>query len=182
MRIRDDSFIIEGRYLPDAKTVLAADMGMKDKNEGGICMGAFENNGKDDNLKELEVMEPKMLCHDALKVIYINEAFEEALENADSEEKKQYEAEKAAHPDYVTRLHRLPVTIEFMKRYARLKKDTFMMELIERKEPLLRAEGELYEISSFFAFKNMFLARNPECKNVFKATRRMDEYEKKKGL
>lgn len=143
-------------------------------------MGAFENNGQDVNLQELEVMEPKMLRHDGLKVIYINEAFEEALEKEDSEEKKQYEAEKAAYPDYVTRLHRLPVTIEFMKRYAAFRKDTFMMELIERKEPILRAEGELYEISSFYAFKNMFLARNPECRNVFKATRRMDEYEKKR--
>ncbi len=146
-------------------------------------METLENrDGAAAKLEDIEIMEPKMLIHDELKVIYINEAFEEALENPDSEEKKQYEAEKAAHPDYVTRLHRMPVTIEFMKRYAGLKRDSFMTELIERKEPILRAEGELYEVSSFFAFKNMFLARYPECRNVFKATRRMNEYEKRKGL
>lgn len=146
-------------------------------------MGTLENrDGAAAKLEDIEIMEPKMLIHDELKVIYINEAYEEALENPDSEEKKQYEAEKAAHPDYVTRLHRMPVTIEFMKRYAGLKRDSFMTELIERKEPILRAEGELYEVSSFFAFKNMFLARYPECRNVFKATRRMNEYEKRKGL
>jgi hypothetical protein len=137
----------------------------------------MENN---DFMQQLEVMEPVMAIHDELKVVYINEAFEEALEDKTSEETKQYEAAKAAHPDYVTRLHRLPITIEFMKRYAALRKDTFMMDLIERKEPILRKEGELYEVSSFFAFKNMFLARNPECKNVYKTIRRMDAYENKR--
>lgn len=78
-------------------------------------------------------------------MIYINEALEEALNDENSNEKKKYDAEKAAHPDYVTRLRRLPVTIEFMKKYAALKKDSFMQDLIERKEPALRAEGELYE-------------------------------------
>lgn len=127
----------------------------------------------------LEVMEPEMLIHDELKVIYINEAFEEALENPESEEKKAYEAAKAGHPEYVTRLHRLPITIEFMKHYAQLKRDSFMQELIERKEPILRAENEQYEVSLFYAFKNMFLARYPECKNIYKVSRKIEEYEER---
>ena len=86
-------------------------------------MTDLENNGQEMDLTELEVMEPKMMIHDDLKVIYINEALEEALTDENSEEKKKYDAEKAAHPDYVTRLRRLPVTIEFMKKYAALKKD-----------------------------------------------------------
>lgn len=102
-------------------------------------MTSLENNGQDMDLTELEVMEPKMMIHDELKVIYINEALEEALNDENSNEKKKYDAEKAAHPDYVTRLRRLPVTIEFMKKYAALKKDSFMQDLIERKEPALRA-------------------------------------------
>ena len=104
-------------------------------------MTDLENNGQEIDLTELEVMEPKMMIHDDLKVIYINEALEEALTDENSEEKKKYDAEKAAHPDYVTRLRRLPVTIEFMKKYAALKKDSFMQDLIARKEPALRAEG-----------------------------------------
>ena len=142
-------------------------------------MTTLENNGQDINWAELEVMEPKMIIHDALKVIYINEAFEEALEDENSEEKKRYDAEKAAHPDYVTRLRRLPVTIEFMKKYAALKKDSFMQDLIARKEPALRAEGELYEVSSFFAFKNMFLARYPECRNIYKVEKKIKEFEER---
>ncbi len=130
-------------------------------------------------VESLEVMEPKMLIHDELKVIYINEALEEAMENPESEEKKAYDEAKAAHPDYVTRLHRMPVTIEFMKYYAELKKDTFMQELIERKEPLLRAENETYEVSLYYAFKNMFLARYPECRNVYKVRKKIEAYEKK---
>ena len=136
-------------------------------------MTSLENNGQDMDLTELEVMEPKMMVHDELKVIYINEALEEALNDENSNEKKKYDAEKAAHPDYVTRLRRLPVTIEFMKKYAALKKDSFMQDLIERKEPALRAEGELYEVSSFFAFKNMFLARYPECRNIYKVEKKI---------
>ena len=136
-------------------------------------MTSLENNGQDMDLTELEVMEPKMMIHDELKVIYINEALEEALNDENSNEKKKYDAEKAAHPDYVTRLRRLPVTIEFMKKYAALKKDSFMQDLIERKEPALRAEGELYEVSSFFAFKNMFLARYPECRNIYKVEKKI---------
>lgn len=142
-------------------------------------MTSLENNGQDMDLTELEVMEPKMMIHDELKVIYINEALEEALNDENSNEKKKYDAEKAAHPDYVTRLRRLPVTIEFMKKYAALKKDSFMQDLIERKEPVLRAEGELYEVSSFFAFKNMFLARYPECRNIYKVEKKIKEFEER---
>ena len=142
-------------------------------------MTSLENNGQDMDLTELEVMEPKMMIHDELKVIYINEALEEALNDENSNEKKKYDAEKAAHPDYVTRLRRLPVTIEFMKKYAALKKDGFMQDLIERKEPALRAEGELYEVSSFFAFKNMFLARYPECRNIYKVEKKIKEFEER---
>ena len=142
-------------------------------------MTSLENNGQDMDLTELEVMEPKMMIHDELKVIYINEALEEALNDENSDEKKKYDAEKAAHPDYVTRLRRLPVTIEFMKKYAALKKDSLMQDLIERKEPALRAEGELYEVSSFFAFKNMFLARYPECRNIYKVEKKIKEFEER---
>ena len=142
-------------------------------------MTSLENNGQDMDLTELEVMEPKMMIHDELKVIYINEALEEALNDENSNEKKKYDAEKAAHPDYVTRLRRLPVTIEFMKKYAALKKDSFVQDLIERKEPALRAEGELYEVSSFFAFKNMFLARYPECRNIYKVEKKIKEFEER---
>ena len=142
-------------------------------------MTDLENNGQEIDLTELEVMEPKMMIHDELKVIYINEALEEALNDENSNEKKKYDAEKAAHPDYVTRLRRLPVTIEFMKKYAALKKDSFMQDLIERKEPALRAEGELYEVSSFFAFKNMFLARYPECRNIYKVEKKIKEFEER---
>lgn len=142
-------------------------------------MTSLENNGQDMDLTELEVMEPKMMIHYELKVIYINEALEEALNDENSNEKKKYDAEKAAHPDYVTRLRRLPVTIEFMKKYAALKKDSFMQDLIERKEPALRAEGELYEVSSFFAFKNMFLARYPECRNIYKVEKKIKEFEER---
>lgn len=142
-------------------------------------MTSLENNGQDMDLTELEVMEPKMMIHDELKVIYINEALEEALNDENSNEKKKYDAEKAAHPDYVTRLRRLPVTIEFMKKYAALKKDSFMQDLIERKEPALRAEGELYEVSSFFTFKNMFLARYPECRNIYKVEKKIKEFEER---
>lgn len=142
-------------------------------------MTDLENNGQEMDLTELEVMEPKMMIHDDMKVIYINEALEEALTDENSEEKKKYDAEKAAHPDYVTRLRRLPVTIEFMKKYAALKKDSFMQDLIARKEPALRAEGELYEVSSFFAFKNMFLARYPECRNIYKVEKKIKEFEER---
>lgn len=142
-------------------------------------MTDLENNGQEIDLTELEVMEPKMMIHDDLKVIYINEALEEALTDENSEEKKKYDAEKAAHPDYVTRLRRLPVTIEFMKKYAALKKDSFMQDLIARKEPALRTEGELYEVSSFFAFKNMFLARYPECRNIYKVEKKIKEFEER---
>lgn len=58
-------------------------------------MTSLENNGQDMDLTELEVMEPKMMIHDELKVIYINEALEEALNDENSNEKKKYDAEKA---------------------------------------------------------------------------------------
>ena len=144
-----------------------------------MAMTSVEINGQDFDLTDLEVMEPMMMIHDELNVIYINEALEEALNDENSDEKKKYDAEKAAHPDYVTRLRRLPVTIEFMKKYAALKKDSFMQDLIERKEPALRAEGELYEVSSFFAFKNMFLARYPECRNIYKVEKKIKEFEER---
>ena len=35
-------------------------------------MTDLENNGQEMDLAELEVMEPKMMIHDDLKVIYIN--------------------------------------------------------------------------------------------------------------
>ena len=124
-------------------------------------MTDLENNGQEIDLTELEVMEPKMMIHDDLKVIYINEALEEALTDENSEEKKKYDAEKAAHPDYVTRLRRLPVTIEFMKKYAALKKDSFMQNLIARKEPALR------------------LARYPECRNIYKVEKKIKEFEER---
>ena len=65
------------------------------------------------------------------------------------------------------------------KKYAALKKDSFMQDLIERKEPALRAEGDLYEVSSFFAFKNMFLARYPECRNIYKVEKKIKEFEER---
>ena len=129
-------------------------------------------------IESMDVMEPRIYKHDALKVIYINEAYAEKLEDKDSPESAQYNAMKAENPDYVTRLRRIPMTIDYMKRYCRLVHDQFMLDLIKRKEPVLRREGELYEVSSFFAFKNMFLAKYPGCENVFKTTRKMDEYEK----
>lgn len=135
---------------------------------------------KDDfDPKTLDVMYPKYYVHDGLKAIYINEAYEEALEDSESKESKEYAQLKASHPDYVTRLRRLPVTVEFMKHYARLRKDDYMVDLIARKEPLLREDDDTYEMSLYFAFKNMFLAKFPECKNVYKATKRMDAYEAK---
>ena len=95
-------------------------------------MTDLENNGQEMDLTELEVMEPKMMIHDDLKVIYINEALEEALTDENSEEKKKYDA-----------------------------------------------EGELYEVSSFFAFKNMFLARYPECRNIYKVEKKIKEFEER---
>ena len=59
-------------------------------------MTDLENNGQEMDLTELEVMEPKMMIHDDLKVIYINEALEEALTDENSEEKKKYDAEKGS--------------------------------------------------------------------------------------
>ena len=142
-------------------------------------MGDLQEDSFD--IKSLDVMNPLMYIHDELKVIYINEAFEEALENDDSPESKSYREAKQSHPGYDTRLRRMPVTVEFMRRYAGLRKDEYMLDLINRKEAVLREDDDTYEVSLLYAFKNMFLAKYPECRNVFKATRRMDEYEKKKA-
>ncbi len=126
------------------------------------------------DFSELEVMEPVMVINDDLKVIYINEAFEEALADPESAEKKLYQDAQAAHEGYGTRLHRLPITIEFMKEWAELSRDSYMIDLIARKEPQLRAEGELYEVSSFYAFKNLFFAKYPITRNIYKATKKME--------
>ena len=48
-------------------------------------MTDLENNGQEMDLAELEVMEPKMMIHDDLKVIYINEEHDEALTDENSE-------------------------------------------------------------------------------------------------
>lgn len=127
----------------------------------------------------LEVLEPKFYIHDELGVIYINEAMEEALANPDSEESRQYEELRENHQGYVTRLHRMPITIEFMKHYAQLKRDSYMQDLIARKEPVLTADNEQYEVSLFYAFKHMFMARYPECRNIYKVSKKIEEYEKK---
>jgi|GEM_PF-1045998 len=127
----------------------------------------------------LDVMVPKMYIHDSLKLIYINEAYEEALEDKGSKESEEYRAAKESHPGYETRLRRIPITVEFMRRYARLRKDSYMLDLIKRKEAVLREDDHQYEMTLFFAFKNMFLAKYPECKNVYKTIKRMDAYEEK---
>lgn len=142
-------------------------------------MGELQQDSFD--IKTLDVMYPQMYIHDELKVIYINEAFEEALEDPDSEESRVYQEAKDSHPGYGTRLRKMPMTVEFMRRYAGLRKDEYMLDLIDRKEAVLREDDDTYEVSLLYAFKNMFLAKYPECRNVFKATRRMDEYEKKNG-
>ena len=137
-----------------------------------------DGNGDDFRIESLDVMEPVLYVHDALQVIYINEAYEEALEKKDPKLSAAYEEAKKNHPDYPTKLRHMPITIEFMKRYASLRKDSYMLDLIERKESVIAGDPGSYEVSLMYAFKNMFLAKYPECKNVFKATRRMDEYEK----
>ena len=73
--------------------------------------------------KELDVMEPKMMVNDDLKVIYINEAYEEKLNAGAEEEKAAYEKAQADHPGYVTRLRRMQITVEQMKRFAQIKHD-----------------------------------------------------------
>ncbi len=136
----------------------------------------------DFQIESLDVMHPAMYVHDTLQVIYINEAYEEALEEKDEELTAAYQKAKAEHPDYPTRLRHMPMTVAFMKRYAGMRKDTYMTDLIDRKESVLEGDPGTYEVSLMYAFKNMFLAKYPECKNVYKATRRMDEYEaRKKG-
>ena len=81
---------------------------------------------------------------------------------------------------------KLPTETELVKAYAvsreTIRKALSLLEaqdLITRKEPALRAEGELYEVSSFFAFKNMFLARYPECRNIYKVEKKIKEFEER---
>ena len=152
------------------------------------------------DLTVLEVMEPKMLVSDALKCIYINESMEEAIrkgsapKNGNSEGieikdgipeetvklKAEYDAVCADHEGYATRLHRMPITLDFMKRYALAVNDSYMIDLIARKEGVLVRENETHEVSLFYAFKNMFTARYPIAKNVYKATKKLDEIEAKR--
>ena len=129
------------------------------------------------DVKELDVMEPKMMVSDDLKVIYINEAFEEKLNAGAEEEKAAYEKTQADHPGYVTRLRRMQITIEQMKRFAQIKHDTYLIDLIERKEAVLRDDSRVYEILLIDAFKGLFFARYPQCRNVYKMVRWMDERE-----
>ncbi len=129
------------------------------------------------DIKELDVMEPKMMVSDDLKVIYINEAFEEKLNAGSDEEKTAYEKMQADHPGYVTRLRRMQITLEQMKRFAQIKHDTYLIDLIARKEAVLRDDSRVYEIPLIDAFKGLFFARYPQCRNVFKMVRWMDERE-----
>lgn len=129
------------------------------------------------DIKELDVMEPKMMVSDDLKVIYINEAFEEKLNAGSDEEKAAYEKAQSDHPGYVTRLRRMQITLEQMKRFAQIKHDTYLIDLIARKEAVLRDDSRVYEIPLIDAFKGLFFARYPQCRNVFKMVRWMDERE-----
>ena len=93
------------------------------------------------DIKELDVMEPKMMVSDDLKVIYINEAFEEKLNAGSDEEKTAYEKMQADHPGYVTRLRRMQITLEQMKRFAQLinKSNQFNLRTIRYSEEQLLA-------------------------------------------
>lgn len=129
------------------------------------------------DVKELDVMTPKLMVNDELKVIYINEAFEEKLNAASEAEKQCYDEAVAAHPGYVTRLRRMPITLEQMKRFAEIKHDTYLIDLIARKEAVLKDDSRVYEIPLIDAFKGLFFARYPQCRNVFRMVRWMDERE-----
>lgn len=130
-------------------------------------------------IEDIDVMQPKLMVSDDLKVIYINEAFEEKLQDPESEETKVYEQAKADHEGYVTRLRRMPITLEHMKRFANLKRDSYLIDLIARKEEVLKDDSQVYEIPLIDAFKGLFFARYPQCRNVFKMVRYMDEREAK---
>ncbi len=130
-------------------------------------------------IESLDVLEPKMWVNDEMKVIYINEAMEEKLQDKTSAESEAYEAAKAAHEGYVTWLRRMPMKVEYMKRFAEIKHDTYLIDLIARKEEILRNDNHQYEMSLFDAFKNMFFARYPQCRNVFKMLRWMNEHDAK---
>ena len=130
-------------------------------------------------IEDMDVMQPKLMINDELKVIYINEAFEEKLQDADSEESRIYEQAKGNYADYVTRLRHMPITLDHMKRFARIKNDTYLMDLIARKEAVINDDSQVYEIPLIDAFKGLFFARYPQCRNVFKMVRYMDEKEGK---
>lgn len=127
----------------------------------------------------LNVMEPRMLISDDFRAIYINDAFVEKMADPDSEEAAMYRKAQEEHPGYVTQRRHLPLTIEVMKRYARLRGDSEMVALIERKEEVIRDENRVYEIPLLDAFRERFLKSYPECRDVYKAIQRMDAYEKK---
>ncbi|MCR4672740.1 MAG: hypothetical protein K5637_05855 [Lachnospiraceae bacterium] len=133
------------------------------------------------SITSLDIMEPAMKVHDELEVIYINEAFAEKLQDPESEESAQYRVAQEAHPKYGTRLRKMPVTIEYMERYCSLMHDTFMLDLIERKREVLARTDETFEMSSFNAFKNMFLAKYPQASSVYKTIKRMDAFEERKS-
>ncbi len=129
------------------------------------------------DIKELDVMTPKLMISDELKVIYINEAFEEKLTAGSEQEKQIYQEAQDTHPGYVTRLRRMQITLEQMKRFAKIKNDTYLIDLIARKEAVINDDSRVYEIPLIDAFKGLFFARYPQCRNVFKMVRWMDERE-----
>ena len=127
----------------------------------------------------LNVMEPRMLISDDFKAIYINDAFVEKMEDPDSEENALYQKAAQEHPGYATQRRHLPLTTDVMKRYARLRGDSEMVALIERKEAVLSNEKQVHEMPLLAAFQERFLKAYPECRDVYKAIQRMDAYEKK---
>lgn len=135
--------------------------------------------GKQISFEYLNVMEPRILINDDFKAIYINDAFVEKLEDPDSEESKVYQKAVQDYPGYATQRRHLPLTIEVMKRYARLRGDQEMVALIERKEEVMRDEKQVHEMPLLAAFQERFLKSYPECRDVYKAIQRMDAYERK---
>ena len=129
------------------------------------------------DITKLDVMTPVLMVNDELKVIYINEAFEEKLKEDSEAEKQCYQQAQDAYPGYVTRLRRMPITLEQMKRFAQIKHDTYLIDLIARKEAVINDDSRVYEIPLIDAFKGLFFARYPQCRNVFKMVRWMDERE-----
>ena len=134
---------------------------------------------KEISFEYLNAMEPRLLISDDFRAIYINDAFVEKLEDPDSEESAIYGKAQEEHPDYATQRRHLPLTIDVMKRYARLRGDSEMVELIERKEEILKNEKQVHELPLLVAFQGRFLKAYPECRDVYKAIQRMDAYERK---